>query len=732
MPPKNRKPAGPEKGKQGEEEREEPFQAVILADSFETKFAPFTLEKPRCLLPLANTPLIEYTLEFLANAGVEEVYIYCGAHTDQVEDYLQQTKWSAASSPFLKLEPIRSTSTSIGDAMRDLDKRALLAHDFLVVYGDVISNLNLEPALQAHRARRARDKNAIMTMLLRAAGPASHRTKSQARTPTFLLDPAKNRCLHYEQVDAHRGRDANASTTSTTSPMSPSTPRSPFAAAFAAATPSSSSSRRLVLDADVLSGATSLELRTDLIDPGIDICTPDVLALWSDYFDVVAPRSGFLYSVLKDWELNGKTVHTYIVDDAYAARVRDLTAYAAVARDVVGRWAYPLAPDSNLVRGQGYRYMKGGWYRDGGVVLARSCVVGRGSVVGRDAVVGEGSVVVGSVVGKGCRIGRNVRLEGVHLWDGVVVGDGSVVKQAIIGELAIVGKKCRIEPGALVSFGVKIADGVTVKGTSRITRAKTDEHPKPASDTKVVGGGGEGYGYAEDEDEYDAQDLVTSSLIYSSTALATSTDSISTLNDEDSDDGMSQASGADTFQHDASNSILDSMQKGDKWEDIQVELMALRLSTNASDYQVRKAIAVAFMKRIEQLIEESGLSLKSAVESTLQENKGLIQRNLGDADKSGKTDQVDLLLLMQADLVHRRDGDKILVFVCTELYKADILEKEAFEQWWGDVKSSADESMRKVRERTRQFMDVLEEEEEEEEEEDSSEDEEEESEDEDD
>jgi translation initiation factor eIF-2B subunit epsilon len=40
------------------------------------------------LLPLANTPLIEYTFEFLANAGVEEVFVYCGAHKGQVEDYI--------------------------------------------------------------------------------------------------------------------------------------------------------------------------------------------------------------------------------------------------------------------------------------------------------------------------------------------------------------------------------------------------------------------------------------------------------------------------------------------------------------------------------------------------------------------------------------------------------------------------------------------------------------------
>lgn len=88
MPPKGKK-GGAKDGKSAEAEREEPLQAVVFADSFETRFLPYTLEHPRCLLKLANTPLIEYTLEFLASAGVEEVYLYCGNHTDAVEEYLQ-------------------------------------------------------------------------------------------------------------------------------------------------------------------------------------------------------------------------------------------------------------------------------------------------------------------------------------------------------------------------------------------------------------------------------------------------------------------------------------------------------------------------------------------------------------------------------------------------------------------------------------------------------------------
>lgn len=52
---------------------DQPLQAILLADSFEKNFRPITLEKPKVLLPLVNTPMLEYTLEFLSQNGVEEV-----------------------------------------------------------------------------------------------------------------------------------------------------------------------------------------------------------------------------------------------------------------------------------------------------------------------------------------------------------------------------------------------------------------------------------------------------------------------------------------------------------------------------------------------------------------------------------------------------------------------------------------------------------------------------------
>ena len=40
---------------------------------------------------ISQCPLIEYTLEFLANAGVNEVYLMCSAHADQIQEYIENS-----------------------------------------------------------------------------------------------------------------------------------------------------------------------------------------------------------------------------------------------------------------------------------------------------------------------------------------------------------------------------------------------------------------------------------------------------------------------------------------------------------------------------------------------------------------------------------------------------------------------------------------------------------------
>ncbi|KAL3426263.1 translation initiation factor eif-2b epsilon [Phlyctema vagabunda] len=696
-------------GKKVEDEREETLQAVILADSYETRFNPFTLEKPRCLLPLANTPLIEYTLEFLAMSGVSDVHIYCGSHTEEVERYIQSSRWyppTSPASPFTKLEIMKTTARSVGDAMRDLDARDVIVGDFLLVHGDLVSNLPIDGALSAHRARRLANKDAIMTLILRSGGLNEHRTKAQGITPVFVNDPTKNRCLHYEEMHPLQAN------------------------------------RYVNLDPELLKEHSEIEIRTDLIDCGIDICTPDVLALWAESFDYEVPRRHFLHGVLKDFELNGKTIHTEIVSDHYAARVANLQAYDAVSKDVLGRWTYPLVPDSNLLRDQSYKFERGGLCKEDGVILARTCKVGKRTVLGKDTSIGEGSIVSNSTIGRRCLIGKNVTIQDAYIWDDVTVADGAVITRAIIAGEAAIGKNCKIQSGALISYGVTIAENKEVAQGSRITRAKqrleNDEDgplsPVP-TDTSIVGSGGEGYAFEDDEELEEESGVFHSSLIYSTAHLNISSESISTVSSSISGGSdivprsrLSSFAGSisedeqggsnnENFHHDAVAGLLDTLKESGDFDSAKLEFMGLRLSNDATDHQIRRAIAVAFTKRISQLVENEKLEASKAASQAFGlhgAEKFLKEVAIG-LDKK-EDDQVDFIRALQKDLVHRNNGALILAAISQKLYEMEVLEEEAYLKWWEEAEElgdAEDEELKKVRGKTGVFINWLEEAEEE-------------------
>ena len=599
--------------------------------------------------------------------------------------------------------------------MRDLDSKQLITGDFICVYGDVVSNIPMESILSAHRARREKRKTAIMTMVLREAGDL-HRTKSHQMRPVFVIDPEAERCVHYEQL---RPREHP----------------------------------RLDIAEEVLKDHVEVEVREDLIDCGIDVCTPEVLLQYTDNFDWQMPRRGFLWGVLKDFETNQFTIHTHITGQGYAARVKNLQAYDAISRDIVSRWTYPLCPDVNLLPDQSYCLGNGNIYKENGVVLARSSVIGRKSILGRATSVGDGSTISNSVIGRRCVIGKRVKIHGAYVWDDAHIGDDAVVNKAIIGNEASIGMRCHVQAGALISFGVRIADGTAVKGNSRITKHKRKrKHSRTNSasttDSAVIAEPGGIYEMEGDDDEDGIVETLLSGDIYNMADLSLSADSISTLDSDEEDEedygstrrtsrsdsfastgseeGREARRNAAEFHHEAVGSLVDSMQRGQDSASMQLEYKAFSLGSHASPSQVRRAVAVAMAKQIASLIE-AGATPKDAVADVLVPYKELVEKSV-ETGKDEFSEQVDFLLDLQKDLVHRKEGNKILLFVSNVLATNDLVEAEGFEEWWHDPRSSEREELRAVRQETKQLVDVLagsddsdddEEEEEEEEEEDS-------------
>lgn len=572
---------------------------------------------------------------------------------------------------------------SVGDAMRDLDAKGLITSDFLLVSGDVVCNVPFDKVLAEHRQRRAKDKNAIMTMVLREASPL-HRTRARAESAIFVLDEETNQCVHYEEIKTRKHM------------------------------------KQISLEPEVFNKHSELAIRNDFIDCHIDICSPDVPALFTENFDYNHIRKDFVHGILTS-DLLGKTIFAHVVTDHYAARVRSLQAYDAVSKDVISRWTYPITPDSNLLADQTFQYQRGHIYKEDDVVLARSCRINSSTVIGARTVVQDGAVITGSVIGRRCTIGKNAKITGAYIWDDVIIEDNAVIDCAIVGDGVIVGESSHISPGAIISYNVKIGKGIVVGGSQRLTRSTGDEDRNTSTDYDAVGPDGIGFVYEDEsevEEDDDYEEIVNSSgLIYnmasvnlSDTSFASSVEGTTMrkgrrrrISTASNNTAASEDSDEESFLREAQSSVERAMAEDHDIDIAALELGTLRMAKNAPFHEVRAATITALLGRISNLINSNTMKARQAVESVLNRWAKLFKRQVFD-----QADQVDLLLLIQRDCTRRMQGSAILLHAINNLYDQDILEENSIMKWWyKEPQSQGDADMVKVGELVPRWLEWL-------------------------
>lgn len=409
---------------------EDVIQAVLIADSFNYRFLPITIEQPRALLPLVNTPLIDYSLELLVANGVNEIFVYCKTHADKIREHIKATEFCSSSCPATVTVLSSMGPMSVGDVLRDIDSRSLIRSDFILVSGDLVANLDLRSVIAMHKEKRKADKMAIMTVVYKQASP-NHRTRSSEDDILIVMDVSNDRLVHYEKT---------------------------------------MKKRHMTVPLDVLKKASSkvVDLRYDLLDCHVSVCSPHVPAVFSDNFDYET-QDHFVRGILVNEEILGNNIFVHVITDQYAARVSNLHTYDAVSKDVIHRWAYPLVPDRPMFcSSPPYSYSRRNVYMGQNVTLGRGCVLEEDVVIGPHSSLGANSSLTKTVVGRSCKVGENVTISGSYLWDDVVVEDGCCINRSIVCNSAIIKAGSTLEPGCVISYNVVVGPGHSVSAGTRI------------------------------------------------------------------------------------------------------------------------------------------------------------------------------------------------------------------------------------------------------------------------
>lgn len=413
-------------GSEGKWNPEDVIQAVIIADSFNFRFLPVTIEKPRALLPLVNRPLIDYTVEFLAVAGVQEIFVFCCAHADKIKAHLQDSRWMKPLSPVKLRIIISEDCPSVGDALRDIDSQSLIRSDFVLVSGDLVANMELKEVIDQHKEMKKKDKLSVMTCVYKEAKP-HHPTRSSEDDILIAVNAQDGRLLHCEK------------------------PRN---------------KKKLSIPMSIFEENSNVDIRYDILDCHVSICDPTVPQLFSDNFDYQT-RHHFIRGILVNEEIMGNRIYTHFISDQYAARVSNLHTYDAISKDVIHRWVYPLVPDNAV--GENYSYGRHNIYLSEEVTLAVGTELIEDVVIGRGTAIGGNSRISHCSIGHNCVIGENVNIEGSYIWDDVVIEDNCSIHRAIICDHVEVRAGVTIEEGCILSYEVIVDANMRLTAGSRLT-----------------------------------------------------------------------------------------------------------------------------------------------------------------------------------------------------------------------------------------------------------------------
>ncbi|MEI6709629.1 MAG: NDP-sugar synthase [Actinomycetota bacterium] len=116
-----------------------------------TRLRPLTFETPKQMLPLVGTPMIETVLESLASHGVTEAVLSLGYLPESfIQAYPSNIIAGVKVTYAVEPEPLDTAG-----AIRFAAEFAGIDETFLVVNGDVLTELNVTRLLEFHRARGA-------------------------------------------------------------------------------------------------------------------------------------------------------------------------------------------------------------------------------------------------------------------------------------------------------------------------------------------------------------------------------------------------------------------------------------------------------------------------------------------------------------------------------------------------------------------------------------------------
>jgi NDP-sugar pyrophosphorylase family protein len=125
------------------------LKAMILAAGKGVRLKPLTLESSKVLLPIGSVPLICHTLTWLKRYGISQVAINLHHLSNKIRDFVGDGSKFGVGISYSYERDLLGTAGGV----KKMEK--FFNNTFLVVYGDVLTNIDLSNVIGFHYEKRA-------------------------------------------------------------------------------------------------------------------------------------------------------------------------------------------------------------------------------------------------------------------------------------------------------------------------------------------------------------------------------------------------------------------------------------------------------------------------------------------------------------------------------------------------------------------------------------------------
>jgi mannose-1-phosphate guanylyltransferase len=156
--------------------------AVILVGGPGTRLQPLTNDRPKSVLPVLNRPFMEHIIAYLRQYGIKDIVLTLSYLPEVIRGYLGDgSRYGVRLTYCLEREPL-GTAGAVKNA------GAYLNNTFIVLNGDVFTDMNLPEMLTFHREKKA-EATIALTRVDDTSAFGVVETDSDHRVQRFIEKP---------------------------------------------------------------------------------------------------------------------------------------------------------------------------------------------------------------------------------------------------------------------------------------------------------------------------------------------------------------------------------------------------------------------------------------------------------------------------------------------------------------------------------------------------------------